>query len=321
MPSYLVTGGCGFIGSALANRLHADGHRVRVLDDLSTGRMNRLDGGIEVTVGDVTEAATVTAALKDVDGCFHLAAIASVERCNRDWSRAHVVNLGGFVTLLEANHALRPRAPIPMVYASSAAVYGESSDRALDEQTPPRPRSPYGADKLACELQARAAAIVRGMPTVGLRFFNVYGPGQDPSSPYSGVISRFAESLLSGRPIAIHGDGRQTRDFVFVDDVVRSLIAAFEYASTEAPVLNVCTGRPLGILDLARQLATLAGAPGPQITFTPPRPGDIRHSVGDPRRLAATLGVRCDTDLDSGLKRTLSALMATAPVREAPHCP
>ncbi len=221
---YLVTGGAGFIGSHVCDALLARGARVRVLDDLSTGRRENVPAGAELLVGDAADPAVVRDATAGISGCFHLAAIASVARGVEDWLGTHRANLTATITILDA---LRGR-DVPVVYASSAAVYGDCPVRPIDEAAPLRPLSAYGADKLGCELHARVATHVHRVPTAGLRFFNVYGPRQDPRSPYSGVISIFCERVRSGRAVQIHGDGGQTRDFVFVADVVAALLAAMD---------------------------------------------------------------------------------------------
>ena len=297
----LVTGGAGFIGRALTARLVKAGARVTVLDDLSSGDASRLDPAVRLIEGSVTDLDQVTAAARDADAVFHLAAIASVAKCNADLAASHRVNLGGFVNVLEAaiSQPVRPA----LVYASSAAVYGDNPDTPLVETAPPRPLSPYGADKLGCELHAAAAATVHGVRSTGLRFFNVYGPGQDPGSPYSGVISRFHSLTIRGEGLTIFGDGLQTRDFVFVEDVVDALIvAAGRQAGPEAEVLNVCTGQETSLLELARQLGDVSGR-RVGISHAEGRAGDIRRSAGSPDRLARMLGARPATDLLTGLKR------------------
>lgn len=310
MRRYLVTGGCGFIGSHLADALAAAGDGVRVLDNLSTGTAGFLPAGAELVVGDLADPCTAREATRDIDGCFHLAAVASVPRCNEAWLHSHRSNLSATIGLFEAaTGAFGSR--FPVVYASSAAVYGEQPELPLREELPARPRSPYGADKAACELHARAGAATRGLASVGLRLFNVYGPRQRPDSPYSGVISVFADRIGRGLPLAVHGDGGQTRDFVFVADVVLALLGAMRHlegraAAGQPPseVLNVCTGEATTVGGLARRLMTLAGLAVP-VTRGPPRDGDIRHAVGSPDRLARVVGVRPDTPLDEGLRRTL----------------
>ena len=310
MATYLVTGGCGFIGSHLADGLVGAGHRVRVLDDLSTGKRENLAAGAELLVGDVADATLVRQAMDGVDGCFHLAAIASVERGNLDWLGTHAANLTGAIAVFDA--ARRQGATgIPVVYASSAAVFGDEPGMPLTEASPVRPLSAYGADKLGCELHARVAGVVHGVPTAGMRFFNVYGPRQDPKSPYSGVISIFCDRLEARRPITIFGDGLQTRDFVYVADVVASLRAAMtslaDGSGAGTAVYNVCTGRSTSVIDLAGTIADLCGILA-EITFAPPRAGEIRVSLGAPDRLQQALGIECRTGMVSGLRATLDSL-------------
>jgi UDP-glucose 4-epimerase len=313
MGKYLVTGGCGFIGSHLAESLERDGHSVRVLDDLSTGKRENLSASVELLVGDVADAALVRKAMDGVDGCFHLAAIASVERGNLDWLGTHAANLTGAIAVFDAAH--RPDAiGVPVVYASSAAVFGDEPGMPLTEASPVRPLSAYGADKLGCELHARVAGVVHGVPTAGMRFFNVYGPRQDPKSPYSGVISIFCDRLGGHRPITIFGDGLQTRDFVYVADVVASLRAAMASLSAanaadsvKTAVYNVCTGRSTSVVDLAHTIADLCGIQA-DIIFAVPRAGEIRVSLGSPAKLKAELGIECHTPIAEGLRKTLDSL-------------
>ncbi|WP_338146630.1 NAD-dependent epimerase/dehydratase family protein [Neoroseomonas alkaliterrae] len=296
------------MGSHLAQALIARGDQVVVLDDLSTGRIENLAPGATLIRGDVTDAGTVRRAMEGVDGCFHLAAIASVERCRQDWMGSHAVNLGGTIRVLDAAR----EAAVPVVYASSAAVYGEQAALPIAEHALPRPLSSYGADKLGSELHARAGGAMHGLRSCGLRFFNVFGPRQDPGSPYSGVISIFAAAVLEGRPLTIHGDGRQTRDFIHVSDVVAALIAAAAAASTEAPVVNVCTGRPTSILDLVAEIAAIAGREA-RVSHGPARAGEIRHSYGDLTAMRATLGTGEPLGLREGLATVLDWIKAGRP--------
>ncbi len=302
MSRYLVTGGAGFIGSHLTDRLLADGHQVRVLDDFSTGKRENLNSSVEVVVGSVTDRALVKQAFEGCEGCFHLAAIASVVKCNNDWAASHTVNITGTIHVFEAAIALDNR---PVVYASSAAVFGGTADLPLSETSLAAPISAYGADKYSCELHARAGQIVHGLRSTGLRFFNVYGSRQDPSSPYSGVISIFAKRLGSGEGITIYGDGQQTRDFINVADVVETLIRAMGQQSNTARIFNVCTGKHTSLLDLAATLGEILNII-PNITFAPARAGDIRNSVGSPVRLEQTLGFRPQINLKNGLERMLA---------------
>jgi UDP-glucose 4-epimerase len=249
----------------------------------------------------------VSGAVGVVDGCFHLAAIASVERGREEWLATHRVNLGGTVALLDAARRARRGKPLPLVYASSAAVYGDSDALPLAETSAALPISAYGADKLGSELHARVGGRVHGLPTAGLRFFNIYGPRQDPRSPYSGVISIFCDRLRQGQPITIFGDGKQERDFVFVADAVQALLAAMAQASIAAPVWNVCSGRAISVLGLAETIARLCGTPL-EIAFAPPRAGDIKRSLGDGTAIEKALGWRPQVTLEEGLRRTLDFL-------------
>lgn len=313
LPRFLITGGCGFIGSHLAEGLLARGAEVVVLDNLSSGHRGNLAPGARLIEGDVTDPATVRTAMEGVDGCFHLAAIASVERCSRDWMGAHAVNLGGTIRVLDA---ARPRR-IPVVYASSAAVYGEQASLPIGEGAPTRPLSAYGADKLGSELHARAGGAVHGVPTCGLRFFNVFGPRQDPHSPYSGVISIFSAAIAEGRPVTIHGDGGQTRDFIYVSDVVAALIAALERASTSAPVFNVCTGRPTSVLDLVAAIAAACGTEA-AVMHGPGRAGEIRHSLGDPAAARNALRLAEPVPLEQGLAAVIAWIRQGRPALSGP---
>ncbi len=331
---YLVTGGAGFIGSHLCDALLAGGHAVVVLDDLSTGKRGNLDPRASLGVGDVADPHTVRMAAEGVDGVFHLAAIASVERGNQDWPGTHRINQGGTVAVLDAARAL---GRVPVVYASSAAVYGDAGDAVVREERMPAPLTAYGADKLGSELHARVASLVHGVPTLGLRFFNVYGSRQDPSSPYSGVISIFADRIGGNGEIILHGDGGQTRDFVHVSDVVAHLLAGMRRLearagggeparfSDETPMrfpgetpmrfpgetpmrfpgetpmrFNVCTGRAVSIRSLAEILAGLYGV-SLRAREGAGRAGDIRHSCGSNEAAVAALGVQAQVRLEQGL--------------------
>jgi UDP-glucose 4-epimerase len=307
MTLYLVTGGAGFIGSHLCDALVGRGDRVRVLDDLSTGHRHNLPDGVDFIEGDIANPAAAQAAMEGVDGCFHLAAIASVERGVADWTGTHRVNLTGTITLLDAIR--QQGSKIPMVYASSAAVYGDCQTIPIHEDCERRPLSAYGADKLGCELHARVASHVHGIPTVGFRFFNVYGPRQDPKSPYSGVISIFSERISRGAPIAIYGDGQQTRDFVHVSDVVSALLAGMALRPDDAPVFNVCTGVATSVIDLAHLIASLVGNHLDH-SFQAPRAGEIRHSLGDPTRLRTRLHSAEPVPLRVGLAGVLRWMAA-----------
>jgi UDP-glucose 4-epimerase len=307
MSRFLVTGGAGFTGSHLVESLLDDGHGVRVLDDLSTGFLKNLPRQAEFIEADVADPEAVNRAFEGVDGCFHLAAIASVARSHRDWVRSHQVNLTGTINVFDqAKPSLRKR-EVPVVYASTAAIYGNCGSVPVDEECPAAPLSAYGADKYGCELHARIAGSIHGVPTVGLRFFNLYGPRQDPLSPYSGVVSIFAERLLSGEPVEIFGDGEQTRDFIYISDAVCALRRAMRVATTSAFVFNVCTGSGKSVLGLAQTMAALCRT-DLVINRRPARCGEVRMSIGNPRRAAEQLGFTAGTTLTDGLAMTLNGL-------------
>jgi UDP-glucose 4-epimerase len=252
-------------------------------------------------------------ALDGVDGCFHLSAIASVERCHDDWLRSHTVNLGGTITVFEEVLRAQTRRgrPLPVVYASSAAVYGNAGEIPIPEAAKTRPTSAYGVDKLGCELHAAVAGRVHDLAAVGLRFFNVYGPRQDPNSPYSGVISIFCRQILRGALLEIHGDGRQIRDFVFVDDAVAALRCAIEAAGPAPQIFNVCTGVGTSIGQLGEIIAQLCDGPF-RPRYVPSRVGDLPLSIGDPGQASDKLCFAAATPLHQGLALTIASMMTRA---------
>lgn len=302
VPRIVVTGGAGFIGSHLVAGLLSDGAEVVVVDDLSSGDRARVPSGARFVHASVLEAELMCDLLARADACVHLAAIASVERCTNALLASHNVNVGGLLTLVEA--ARRAGSETPVIYASSAAVYGQGASAALTETDAPLPASAYGADKLACEHHAKAAYGAYGIRSTGLRFFNVFGEGQDPASPYSGVISRFMQRAQRGETIEIHGDGEQTRDFVHVSDVVDAITICTKLQlrreGAPAEVYNVCTGRPHTINQLATFVGRLYGSSS-NPRFGPPRTNDVRHSLGDPAKAGRELGFHARVDLYAGL--------------------
>lgn len=304
MKRYLVTGGAGFIGSHLVDALLARGDAVRVLDDLSTGNLANLTDRAEFIEGDIGNRSLVEDCLIDVDGCFHLAAISSIHGSPEMLQRAHQVNLVGSTTIFDAIATLASNGDtIPIVYASSAAVYGDAQAMPISEQTSAKPISAYGADKVAVEEYARDCWERSGVPSTGFRFFNVYGPRQDPESPYSGVISIFLDRLLADEAVEIFGDGEQVRDFVYVDDAVRFLLAAMGDTSAGSEVFNVCTGRGTTIDHLYRILSELAEAHA-AVNYRPARSGDIRQSIGDPAAAERRYTMLARTELREGLRQT-----------------
>jgi UDP-glucose 4-epimerase len=305
VANYLVTGGCGFIGSHLVDALLARGDQVRVLDDLSTGRRENLDPAAELIVGDVADLALTHDAMDGMDGCFHLAAIASVQQSVEHWYATHRANQAGAIAVFDAARQAAHGRACPVVYASSAAVYGNNQAMPLVETATTEPLTAYGADKLGCEMHGRVAWLVHRVPTTGLRFFNVYGPRQDPASPYSGVIALFAGRIAASAALTIFGDGQQERDFIYVRDVVQHLLGAMARQPEQACVYNVCTGRGTSVLDLAATIGRVAGRM-PQLGYGPARAGDIRRSIGNPAAAIAALGVAAQVTLDEGLRPTLA---------------
>lgn len=304
MARWLVTGGAGFIGSHLVEALVARGRKVRVLDNFSTGRWENLSAvqdRIEVIEGDIRDPLAVRQAMDGVDVVAHLAAIVSVERSIQDPRETMDVNVGGTLNLLEE---ARRAGVSRFLFASSAAVYGDHSELPLCEDLPLCPLSPYAASKVAGEALGRAYWVSYGLPTAILRFFNVYGPRQDPQSPYSGVISIFVGRMRRGLPPIVYGDGLQTRDFVYVEDVAAALIRAGERDGAAGAVVNVALGKETSVLRLVTLLNQALGT-ALEPEFAPPRAGEVRRSAGDPGRARAVLGWQPTVGLAEGLSRLL----------------
>jgi nucleoside-diphosphate-sugar epimerase len=302
---YLVTGGAGFIGSHLVEELVARGARVRVLDNFSSGRWENLASvadAVEIIEGDVTDLQAVLGASRGVEYVLHHAAIASVARSVQDPIETQRVNVEGTLNvLLGARQAAVKR----FVFASSAAVYGDAARLPLTEETPQRSLSPYAASKSAGEAYVQAFAASFGLPGVSLRYFNVYGPRQDPASPYSGVITKFVTALQNGQAPTIFGDGLQTRDFVYVRDVVRANLLACACEEAVGQVFNVASGRQTGILQLAHMLGEVLGRPM-EPRFAAPLVGGVRHSRADVSRSRQVMDWQVQVDLPTGLALTLA---------------
>jgi UDP-glucose 4-epimerase len=318
MSRYLVTGGAGFIGTHLIEALLRAGHGVRVVDDFSAGTLAALDPAVELIQGTVTDSALLHRAMSGVAGVFHLAAITSEAQCRLDSCAAHRVNQGGTVAVLDA---ARAAGGLPVCYASSAAVYGDQGARAIQEGAKPRPRSLLGADKLGSEQHAAVAFAQHGVPSLGLRMFHVYGPRRGGAPLHRDVVSVFAERILAGQVITLHGDGQQSRDFVHVADVVRHFFAGMQMLQLkpQAMVLNLCTGRGTTMRGLADALG-LAAARIPLVQFGPSRPGDLRAVLGDPNEAIHVLGVEAGIELEAGLRSLFPAAPPSALdwVRRAP---
>ena len=324
----LVTGGAGFIGSHLVDALVARGDSVLAVDNLSTGREGNLagalEGGAELTVADVTDAGSMERLIADFlpDAVFHLAAQADVRRAVREPSFDAVVNVVGTIALLEAvRRANRAR----LLFASTGgAIYGEGVGRELplSEGAARLPDSPYGQSKLAAEGYVDYYRRVHGLPGVSLRLGNVYGPRQDPFGE-AGVVAIFCGRITEGKPPIVYGDGTQTRDYVYVDDVVAAMLAAEsllaeEGAGAEGPY-NVGTGRETSVLELVDRLARLAGRDALEPEMAPAREGEIQRIALDSGRAASELGWRASTDVDVGLGRVLASVKDRASAGPRPR--
>ena len=306
----LVTGGAGFIGSHLVEALLRAGEDVRVLDDFSTGSEANLrgsealaaehGGSFQLIAGDVRDEFKVRDAVDSAAAVCHLAAVASVQQSVADPVGADSVTHGGTVNVVR--QAVQDEVP-RIVLASSCAVYGDAAQLPIAETSPPRPLSPYAESKLASEEVCAAAADAGQIAAVCLRFFNVYGPRQDPGSEYSGVISRFLDAAAAGTPVTVFGDGGQTRDFVYVGDVVDAIARALLKPLSGVSVLNVGTGSPTSVLELLGHVEAAAGVTLER-HMAPPRPGDIRESRADAGRGKWVLGWEATTDLAAGLAQT-----------------
>lgn len=301
MAHFLITGGCGFIGRHLTEALLGDGHDVTVLDDLSSGDPGALPPGTRLEEGCVTDVEKFASLAEGTDGVIHLAAIASIAAVEANPERAHAVNAGGAGNAV----AVATRGQIPLVLISSAAVYGDADgSEAVSETHPCQPLSAYGADKLRGEHYALEAAADSLTVTI-VRPFNVYGPGQDGRSQYAGVISRFVRAALAGTPLRVDGDGSQSRDFIFIDDLIRLLVAAILRPRPGAVIVNGCTGIATSVRELAEEIGHLRGGDvriesGSDVT------GGVAQSLGNPGQAAKLFDFRANVTLAEGLKRTIA---------------
>ncbi len=297
MATYLVTGGCGFIGSHLVKSLLSDGHRVRVLDDLTGGKAENIPNSAELVIGSVTEKYLVSSCMLGVDACFHLASCKSKYRSHESWLSTHNTNVAGSINVFVAAGVNGT----PVIYASSSDVYGDNADTPLKENSMVSPLSAFGVDKLGVELQARIASLEHGVPTTGLRFFNVYGSRAGFESGNNGVISNFQKNIDNNESLVIFGDGKQIRDFVFVNDVIVFLRVALKKVTKAPSVFNVCSGKPISINSLAKMMMTINSVNKPT-RYEKRERGDIRMSVGDTRKSSSRLGVVAKQPLVRGIR-------------------
>ena len=301
----LVTGGAGFIGGHLAEALVRRGHRVRVLDNLSSGRRANLRSvarDLEFVRGDCADPAAAARACRGIEVVFHQAAVPSVTRSVEDPALSHRANATATLNLLCAAREAGVRR---LIYAGSSSVYGDQGSGPKRETQAPRPLSPYAVAKLTGEHYLRVFAQLYGLETLTLRYFNVFGPRQDASSPYSGVISLFATALLAGRRPLIYGDGLQSRDFTYVDNVVDGNLRALEADGLRGQSVNLATGRRVTLRALLRAVARELGVKA-EAEVKEPRAGDIRHSLADITQARRLLGYRPTVDFEDGLRLTLA---------------
>lgn len=309
MSRYLVTGGAGFIGSHIVHRLVSDGCPVRVLDNFTTGKRENIADvmdRIELMEGSIADLDTVRTAMRGVDYVLHQAALPSVPRSVEDPIASNLANIDGTLNVLVA---ARDAGAKRVVYASSSSVYGDSPTMPKREDMPPNPLSPYALTKLAGEFYCRVFYTIYGLETVSLRYFNVFGPRQDPASQYAAVIPRFVTAMLAGEQPVIYGDGTQTRDFTFVGNNVEANLLACTAPGAAGKVFNIACGERYSLLDLVNMINRLLGT-DIQPRFEPGRPGDVKHSLADISRAAETLGYSPSVGFEDGLREVVEWLKA-----------
>ncbi len=300
---YLVTGGAGFIGSHVVDEIVRRGHQAVVLDDLSAGKEENLAGvrgQIDFRRGSITDLATAQSAARNADYVIHLAARTSVPRSVADPLETNRVNIDGTLNVLVAARDAKARR---FVYAASSSAYGETPTLPKSETMPPEPISPYGVTKFVGELYAQVFGRAYGLENVSLRYFNVFGPRQDPTSQYSGVLARFALALLESKPPVVYGDGEQSRDFTYIDNLVDQTLRACEAPHASGMVFNGGTGARITLNQVLKLLEKITGQKI-QAKYEPPRTGDIRHSQADISRARQVLGYEPRVDFEEGLRRT-----------------
>ena len=304
MERYLVTGGAGFIGSHIVEALLGQGHFVRVFDNFDTGSRQNLSafsGSLELVEGNLKDAGTVRQAVDGIDYVLHQGARGSVPRSVLDPAGTHHANITGTLHVLIAARDAHVRR---VICASSSSVYGETPTLPKQESMCPTPLSPYAISKLTMEQYAAVFSGVYGLETVSLRYFNIYGPRQNPNLQYSAVIPIFVHSMMSGAPCTIFGDGEQTRDFTYVEDCVRANLLACKAAGVSGKVFNIACGNQISVNELFRTLSAILEYHVPP-SYQPQRPGDVRYSYADMRKAEMELGFKPGTTLFDGLKRTV----------------
>ncbi len=301
----LVTGGAGFIGSHIASALASSGARVRIIDDLSTGyrdNLDEIDADIDFVQGSLVDEIPLRRALEDVELVFHEAALPSVPRSVENPRQTHIACVDATLSLLVAS---REKSVRRIIYAGSSSAYGDQPTLPKSEDMRPDPLSPYAVAKLVGEYYCQVFTRVYGLETISLRYFNVFGPRQDPSSQYSGVVSRFISKLLSNEKPVIYGDGEQSRDFTYVDNVVEANVRAAETEKGIGQVINIANGQSVTLNELLNELKTLTGTTDVQAEYHEPRAGDVRHSLADISRAHEFLNFEPRVGLREGLNLTI----------------
>lgn len=298
---FLITGAAGFLGSALANRLVAEGHTVRALDDLSTGSPDVLSPDVFLTRGDINDRPKLWTLLQDVDCVYHLAARVSVPESVLYPREYNLVNVGGTVTLMEAMRDVGVRR---VVFISSGTVYGDQTEQPLSESLQPNPRSPYAVSKVAAEYYVRSIGLLWGIESVCLRVFNAYGPGQHLPPVHAPIIPYFLRQAWNQGTLVLHGDGSQTRDYVYVDDVVQAAVSASSAPDINQLIINVGSGIETAVQELARQVIEVTGG-SPEVIYNPRNEGGVRRMCADLTLAQQYLGYRPTVSLSDGLRITL----------------
>jgi len=304
MAKYLVTGGCGFIGSNIAEHLVGLGEGVRILDNLSTGSTKNIaafEDQVDLVKGDLLDAAAVERSVDGVDFVLHQAALPSVQRSVEDPVTSNRINIEGIVNLL---HACQKAGVKRVVYAASSSAYGDQPVLVKSEKLLPMPKSPYAVQKLTGEFYLQSFYDCFGLETVSLRYFNVFGPRQDPNSEYSAVIPLFITKVLRGEQPVIYGDGTQSRDFTYVENNVRANVLAATAPEAAGKVFNIACGHSYSLLDLLAEINSILGT-SIEPKFAEPRRGDVKHSLADISRARQVLGYEVTVDFKEGLRRTI----------------
>jgi nucleoside-diphosphate-sugar epimerase len=306
MANVLVTGGAGFIGSNLTEALLQRGHFVRVLDDFSTGKRENLIfdksyPSLEIIEGDIRDLITCRKAMNRVEYVFHQAALPSVQRSVEDPETSHAVNGGGTLNILIAARDKRVKR---VIYASSSSIYGDTPTLPKHEEMPPNPLSPYALQKYMGEQYCRLFNQLYGLDTISLRYFNIFGPKQDPNSIYSAVIPRFMEALLHGRSPIIFGDGEQSRDFTYIENVVQANLLAMSAELLQGEAINIACGKRTSLNQLLNILKEIVGSKLSPV-YEEPRKGDVRHSLADIRKGKEILNYEPKVGVEMGLKKTV----------------